>query len=215
MISQSIVISGSAIPALERLSKTISSAETNRWIGEAVASGWKTKIRGFKGHQVGSVGFYNQCASSMTTEVVPGGVNVNINRVGFTVRALGTAHLPGGAIFPTGGRKYLTFAATSFTYGKEARDVSGLKFGFAANPATGRMQAMLYSPSGSETVSAARNRKRTGKGGEFPIKKGQVAYWLAKRAKQKGDRDLLLTKDEVKKLAGNALETRLTARTGL
>lgn len=214
MITFTTTVSGNAHEQLIGLSSRIGGLEVREAVGESVQRNWQGWIRGFRGHQVGSVGFYDQCARGMTSEATADGANVDINRVGFTVRALGTAHLPGGRIFPTGGRKYLTFAASAFTYGKRARDISGLKFGFAKNPETGHFQAMLYSPHGSETVDRARNRERTGSKSKKQIPPGDIAFWLAKSAKQAGTPALIPTGDQVADWSGQGVEALLDAKGG-
>ncbi len=119
--------------------------------------------------------------------------------------------LQGGVILPRNA-KYLTLPAIAAAYGRRAREFSNLHFGFAPNPKTGRMQAALLE-NRATNISFGRQRKdgsrkitatstTTGSG---------VVYWLARKATQKGDLDLLPNAARITAVSEGAIDS-LVAR---
>ena len=135
-------------------------------------------------------GFYSDAYEAVTSPgavtVEPGFAKLALPRNAFA-RAFKDVD-----IFPTGGRKYLTFAACAAAYGRRAQSFGNLQFGMAVDPATGNLRPALVEPA-QQKVRFGRRRK-DGSRAVIPgeIKDGRApVYWLVTKAHQKQNRELL------------------------
>ncbi len=135
---------------------------------------------------------YESVTSPGALVVEPNRAILNLPRNAFA-RAFGDVDIVPGA-----GKKYLTFAAVSFAYGKRAQSFANLTFGLAYDPKTGRLRAALVEAAATK-IKIGRPRKD----GSRKISQGESTtghapvFWLVRRAHQAQDRNLLPTNAEI------------------
>jgi len=109
----------------------------------------------------------------------------------------------GATIVPTGGRKYLTIAASAASYGKSARQFSDLRF---VQFGRGGAKALVTEPKwvsklGRQRKDGSRKQTRTWDAG------GVVMYWLVPQVVLRGQRDLLPSDEELRAAAIRGVRT--------
>jgi len=122
-MANTIDIRDEATPALARFTAAMR-REVAPAIGAAVVVLFQENFRSLPANRQGfqSTGFWPGAARSTNYAVGGEEVFINVDKQGVRQR------LQGGAILPTGGRKYLTVARHPESYGKRAREFSNLKF---------------------------------------------------------------------------------------
>lgn len=116
--------------------------------------------------------FYGRAAASTNWQQEIGAVIVSVAQIGVRQRLLG------GDIKPVKAGA-LTLPATEEAYGKTAREFDNLEFGFALNPATGKMQPCLKEAKATKIQigNVKKDGTRTIKGISTSLGT-KVFYWL-------------------------------------
>lgn len=178
------------------LDKALSPESINRVAGRGAANKIQQHLFDYNDQHPNKDGFprtnlASQFAKSVQHRADSISAEVIINHIAFRQR------LEGGTITPRAA-KFLTIPAIAAAYGKRAREFSNLHFGFAFNSKIGRlMPALLENRATNVTIGKQRkdgSRKITPTSTTLG---GQVVFWLARRAKQEGDRNLLPTEAEI------------------
>lgn len=194
-----------ATPALRRtLSGLRGSKNLARYGGRAVQKQIGEHVREYAGNHHATAqslgaqptGFYSDAYEQVTAadavEFAPGQAIINLPRNAFARAFKDVTILPGG------GKKYLTFAAVGYAYGRRAASFGNLTFGMAYDPNLGRTRPALVEAMAT-SVKIGRQRKDGTRGikalssstGRAPV------FWLVRKAVQKQDRSLLPTPEQM------------------
>ncbi len=209
--AQEILTKDLATPELNRLDQLIKSGAASRVAGRAAVQAIKSHLFAFNDSHPNKLGgprtnFYGQMARSTNAS------SENVNKVLISIAHVGARQrYEGGTIRPVNGGVYLTIAATAEAYGRRAREMSNLKFGFAQD-SNGWMRPALIEQVGN--VIRGRNKcKRVGKAKGAATLSGKVMFWLIREAHQVGDTTILPQPIELAQIAAESIRKLLERRT--
>jgi hypothetical protein len=180
-----IDIRDAATPALRKLREDLSGLGPKQAGAAAGVELLRTNFfrLGAMGNKQGfpSGHFYQDAAGATRGEADPDGIYFAVDKTGVRQRWLG------GTIQSKD--RLLTFPANARSYGKRADEFSGsLHVGFGLNPATDRMQLALLDTTGAHPVMSDGKKKEA---------KGTVMYWLARKATQIANPDVIPSPERI------------------
>jgi hypothetical protein len=189
-MSTDVSIYDQATPEIKALVEKFK-GDLNPTVGMAATTFLKSHFQRLNAERPNKLGgqrtnFYGQAAKGTFWELLPDGVQVNVNQVGIRQRwkggpidaGKGTSHITG---MPT---RFCTVPACAETYGKRA---SSFKLKFI--PFKNHDGAMLI-------ADEQRSRKATRTRGATQIWRGKVMYWLKEHIMQKRNSSVIPTDQE-------------------
>lgn len=199
----SIEIKDYATGPLGEVREGLSGERASRVVGTALAKQIVDHFKGLPGNKLGGRReFWEGAAKATSLEVSGDGGKVSVSQEGVRLRLLGGTIRAGAR----SGAKLLTIPARAETYGRRARDLSGLQFLWGIREGKPMPIALVAGKEGAARVTSTGKRqrllfrgKKTGQG-----QSGLVMFWLVASVTQAGNRDVLPSDSELNTEAGRA-----------
>lgn len=184
MMATVISITDRATPVVVAIGRAVQSTELKHVVGRAAVNVFKQHLFAQDRNRPNVLGgtrthFYADAARATHYDLLPDGVRVSVNQVGFLQRVVG------GTIKPTAS-KYLTIPARAEAHGKRASEFNDLVvvFGRGGQPvALARAVQTSLRITGAATASVL-GVKRVAQGEQTG---GEILFWLKKEVTQRGD----------------------------